>query len=223
MTSYNPNILLFTKKKLDIKLFVCVCCMCMPVTCQTDFVTQKHYISWDEKILPNISLISAGSLVGTLNLDRPETINTITVLDGNAYFDYLPTNNSFVVTSRIDIDRGLNTVQLMILECMPFDGPRLEVSKPETFTCTKNFYKKWNSDCSDSLLRWWLWRRMSACSFTVFGLPCFHSRYSLNDCYAFGSRMSICKSKSIWSLTYFRSSYIQLLSHPFTNLRSKST
>lgn len=66
--------------------------------------------------------------MGSLDLDNPQSIESIVVSDSNPYFDYLPANHSFVVKARIDIDRGLNTVQTMTLECKTLNGPTFNVS-----------------------------------------------------------------------------------------------
>jgi len=66
-------------------------------------------------------------VVGSLNFVNPESIAKVEVVDPNPYFDYISSNNSLVVTSRIDMDQGLNPLQLMILECMNTNGPTLEV------------------------------------------------------------------------------------------------
>lgn len=72
-------------------------------------------------------MLYIGSVVGRLNFDSPEQVSSVTVVDSNPYFEFNPSDNTFTVKKRIDIDQGLNTLQLMILECMPTNGPTLEV------------------------------------------------------------------------------------------------
>ena len=79
-----------------------------------------------------------GSVVGRLNFDNPEQVSSVEVIDSNPYFDFDPSNNTFTVKKRIDIDQGLNTLQLMILECTPTAGPKLEVwCAPSHFVDTR--------------------------------------------------------------------------------------
>lgn len=72
--------------------------------------------------------------MGNLHFLLPDSVASVATVDSNAYFEYVPSNNSFIVKSRIDVDRGLNMVQLMILECTRTDGLKLPV-KPVCITC----------------------------------------------------------------------------------------
>lgn len=74
-----------------------------------------------------IHCLLAGSVVGSLNFDNPGSVQAVTVVDSNPYFEFNAADKTFTVKKRIDIDQGLNTIQLMILECTPMSGPKLEV------------------------------------------------------------------------------------------------
>lgn len=78
-------------------------------------------------------LLFTGSVVGRLNLDHPSEVKELSVSQGNPYLDLdlvLDTDGikaSFTVTKRIDIDRGLNRIQHMYIQCIRVDRLQLEV------------------------------------------------------------------------------------------------
>ena len=51
----------------------------------------------------------------------------IEIVEDSPFFMYNFTADSFVVKARIDVDRGLDPLQLMIINCVPVAGPELEV------------------------------------------------------------------------------------------------
>ncbi|KAF6037695.1 GPRSTN [Bugula neritina] len=98
-----------------------LCCILRPSsTCEVDGGAFFTTITVNEET-------EIGTVVGSLNFVNPESIAKVEVVDPNPYFDYISSNNSLVVTSRIDMDQGLNPLQLMILECMNTNGPTLEI------------------------------------------------------------------------------------------------
>lgn len=72
-------------------------------------------------------LFHPGSNVGSIGFADYDSVKSITVVDGNRYFGYNFTADQFYVTSRIDIDEGLEAIQAMNFRCLPKIGPPLEV------------------------------------------------------------------------------------------------
>ena len=64
-------------------------------------------------------------------MDNPSEVRTLLVSSGNPYLSMAVDDNgkgaSFTVAKRIDTDRGLSRLQILVIDCITQSGVRLEV------------------------------------------------------------------------------------------------